>query len=257
MEYSDEWVKEIFRTLRANYVDESDDSGKKIFVSYKFHDDNVMHLPSSNREKTIARDYVNEIENLLDKSYHNHIYKGEEDGESLKGLDDEVIWEKLKDRIYDSSITIVLISPGMREAGIPERDQWIPWEISYSLKEVNRRNKKGKPVTSHTNAMIGVVLPDREGSYEYFIAPHTCCDSRCEIYSMNTIFAIIRDNMFNLKDSSKSWACSKGLTIWSGSDTSYLKPVRWDEFISNPDKYIEDAVRRQDNVDDYKLRKEV
>jgi len=109
--------------------------GKKIFVSYKFADAQVENL--SIYENSTVRDYVTRFEEKLDSS--DNIYKGESDGEDLSNLSDETIWEKLKDRIYDSSVTVVFISPGMKENWKQERDQWIPWEISYScLKQISR-----------------------------------------------------------------------------------------------------------------------
>ena len=130
--------------------------GKKIFVSYKSFESKVLNL--DNQSNSIVRDYVDLFEGMLD--YEDDIYKGESDGEDLSELSDETIWEKLKTRIYDSSVTVVFISPGMRENWREERNQWIPWEISYSLKESTRKNKNGKSVASHTNAMIAVVLPE-------------------------------------------------------------------------------------------------
>lgn len=127
--------------------------GKKIFVSYKFADNQVENL--SIYENSTVRDYVTKFEEILDPS--DNIYKGESDGEDLSNLSEATIWEKLKDRIYDSSVTIVFISPGMKESWKTERNQWIPWEISYSLKEVSRKNKNGDAITSRCNAMLAVV----------------------------------------------------------------------------------------------------
>ena len=145
--------------------------GKKIFVSYKYADTQVENLTLE--KNSIVRDYVDEFEKKIDSS--DNIYKGESDGEDLSNLSDDTIWEKLKDRIYDSSVTIVFISPGMRETLKKDRDQWIPWEVSYSLKETSRKNKNGDSVTSHSNAMIAVVLPDEDGSYSYYLESKKCC----------------------------------------------------------------------------------
>lgn len=96
--------------------------GHKIFISYKYADEDVYNLDWW--QNSTARDYVTELQNRLDSS--NHINKGEKDDEDLSNLDDNTIWEKLKDRIYDSTLTIVLISPNMKEGGRRDRDQWIP-----------------------------------------------------------------------------------------------------------------------------------
>lgn len=94
------------------------------------------------------------------KNKTEHIYKGESDGEDLSQLSDDTIWEKLKNRIYDSTLTIVMLSKGMREKYKAEKHQWIPQEISYSLKEISRIDSSGNSVTSKTNALIAVIIPD-------------------------------------------------------------------------------------------------
>ena len=92
--------------------------GKKIFVSYKYADDFVENLEEE--VNSTVRDYVDLFEQKLDEE--DDIYKGESDGEDLSKLSEDIIWEKLKDRIYDSSVTIVFISPGMREIGIEDKE---------------------------------------------------------------------------------------------------------------------------------------
>lgn len=54
------------------------------------------------------------------------IYKGEESDEDISNWSDDEIWEHLKGKIFDSTITIVLISPNMREAKKWQKSQWIP-----------------------------------------------------------------------------------------------------------------------------------
>lgn len=224
--------------------------GRKIFVSYKYADDKVENLKLS--QNSTVRDYVTEFEKLIDST--DHIYKGESDGEDLSLLSEEVIWEKLKNRIYDSSITIIFISPGMKEDK-KDKEQWIPWEISYSLKETSRKNKNGDPIKSKTNAMIAVVLPDKNGLYSYYLESKQCCDNGCVIHHTGKLFQIIRDNKFNLKEADKK-ICNTGSTIWYG-DYSYISAIKWKEFKTNCDKYIDNAYERQKNLDKYEITKTI
>ncbi|EOU1777019.1 TIR domain-containing protein [Clostridium perfringens] len=227
--------------------------GNKIFVSYKYADDNVKNITGDFWTSCTVRDYVDEVEKVLKDT--NHIYKGESDGEDLSKLSDGTIWDKLKKRIRDSSITIVMISPNMKEVGKEDKWQWIPREISYSLKEVSRINSKGEPITSKTNAMIAVVLPDRYGSYSYYIEDKKCCSSNCRSLSTYKLFDILKDNMFNLKDA-ETKECETNSKIWYG-ESSYIESVKWDDFKDDMQKYIDKAYNRQDNIEDYEIRKEV
>ena len=119
-----------------------------VFVSYKYADTAVRQIVGHNPTK--VRHYVDEIENLL--AADDHVYFGEHDGEDLSDWTDEQIWGELKDRIYPTTCTIVLISPNMKEPNRYDKSQWIPWEISYSLRETSRGDR-----TSRRNAILAVV----------------------------------------------------------------------------------------------------
>ena len=120
--------------------------GHKVFISYKYADTNVKNISGNYYPSDTVRNYVDKLEDYISDT-SDHIYKGEEDGEDLSHLSDETIWEKLKNRIYDSTLTIVIISAGMKEQKV-DKEQWIPWEISYSLKEISRTDKNGNAITS-------------------------------------------------------------------------------------------------------------
>ena len=220
--------------------------GKKIFISYKYSDELVQALPRVNFwEKTTARDYVDEIQDKLDES--DHINKGERDDEDMSDLADTTIASKIGDKIFDSTVTIVLISKGMKENGVPEKEQWIPWEVSYSLREQSRQGQRSK-----TNAMLAVVLPDENDSYEYFITENPQCNSRT--LHTDFLFQILRENMFNIKNP-KTRKCN-GHTIYEGY-SSYIYSVKWKDFIDNIDKYVEIALEIWRNRNEYEIVKKI
>ena len=218
--------------------------GHKVFVSYKYWDFDVKDIyPPS---YCTARDYVDVLENRLGK---NNVYKGEQDGEDLSNHSEATIWEKLKTRIFDSSVTIVLISKGMREEGKYDRSQWIPWEIRYSLCEYCKNE-----TTSHTNGLLYVVLPDSNGEYDYFIEHKTCCDKGCDSMNTDMLFSIMKGNLFNKKENHHH-SCAYSDDLYSKLD-SYAIVVKWDDFVASDFSmqfFIESAYQRSQNKSDFTL----
>lgn len=213
--------------------------GKKIFVSYKHGDSHVYGI---NRT---ARDYVDYlVKNLLE----DEIYKGEGD-EDLSEFKDETIQTHLKDKIHDSSITLVLVSPGMKEHGTREKDQWIPWEVSYSLKEITRGGK-----ISHTNGIIAVALPNLNNSYGYYIEDDTCPRCHCRTLKTDFLFGILSKNIFNIKKPTYN-GCPHH-KVFTG-ESSYILSVKWKDFIEDIDTYIDRATGIRDNRKAYDITKEI
>ena len=228
--------------------------GRKIFVSYKYADSDVEqinHYDGSFDQQDTARSYVDLLEDYLTEK-SDHLYKGESEGEDLSGMSESTIRDKLYERIYDSTLTIVMIFPGM-DNGSHQKNQWIPQEISYSLREQSRTNSKGQDIKSSTNAMLAIVLPDRYGNYNYYVYQCSRCSKNCRVHKTGWLFPIMKDNMFNIKKPDSESCDTKGTTIYHG-DPSYIVVVRWDDFYGDPEKYIKKAYEIRDRKEEYDIR---
>ena len=102
----------------------------KTFISYKYSE---------------ARNLRDEIIVALGDSAS--YYKGEtSESPDLTDTSTENIKENLKDMMYDTSVTIVILSPNMTESN------WIDWELEYCLKDKTRKGR-----TSHNNGIVAVI----------------------------------------------------------------------------------------------------
>lgn len=221
---------------------------RKIFVSYKYADTNVLSLTDNSWETTKSRDYVTALQDILDEN--DEIYKGENDDEDLSDFADSTIETKLKRKIFDSSITLVIVSSNMKNFLESEKDQWIPWEISYSL-----RNKTIGDRVSRPNGILMVILPDRNGQYNYYIQDNTCNYCKCRTLHTNFLFPILRKNTFNHKNKVESDCDQHSSSPVYIGDHSYIESVKWKDFIKNPSTYLDNATRKRDIIGDFDISK--
>ena len=102
----------------------------KTFISYKYSESQKL------------RDRI--IEALGDDATY---YKGEtSESPDLSDTSTENIKKNLRDMMFDTSVTIIILSPNMKES------KWIDWEIEYCLKKITRKDR-----TSQRNGLVGVI----------------------------------------------------------------------------------------------------
>lgn len=201
---------------------------RKTFISYKYSE------------------AVDLRENILKKLGEDaKYYRGENsDSPDLSDYKTDAIKSKLKNMIWGTSVTIVIASPNMRES------KWMEWEISYSLKQISRDD-----TTSKTNGVVVVVMKDEKDSYDWLIEHHTGKDGCSYIsHKTNKLFNIITENRFNRK--SPEYICAKCKTI-DELKGSYISIIKEDAFLNNPQKYIENAYDKSQNLNDFNIKKEV
>lgn len=215
--------------------------GRNVFISYKYGDYNVHQFENSDH-MTSSRDYVDVIANKIE-DLGQYYYRGEEDGDDLTDWPREAIRERLSDMIFHTSITICLISPGMIDHK-REKYQWIPWEISYSLK-----NKKRSDGNSNTNAILAIVLPNEEDSYDYAI--HRYSKNGLTVHR-ESFFNMMLCNMFNRIGFDVFF--DDGDPIYYPSN-SYIALTTWDRFRSCPKKYLDLSVRNRGEWDQFNIVK--
>lgn len=199
---------------------------KKTFISYKYDE---------------AQELRNEILEKLgeDAKY----YQGEtSDSPDLSDASTERIKEYLKDMIFSTSVTIVILSPRMSES------KWIDWEIEYALHEYKRGD-----VTSRSNGIVGVIMKVN-GSYDWLKICGTNIHGTPTLKYRNAyLYPIIYGNRYNSSPELKH--CSECDT-YDFMNGSYITLVDEDNFLNDPNYYIDNAFDKSKQLSNYKLKKE-
>ena len=198
----------------------------KTFISYKYS------------EAQSLRDDI--IDSLgTDATY----YKGEtSESPDLNDTTTENIKKNLADMMYDTSVTIVIISPNIIDSN------WIDWEIEYSLKNITRKNRQ-----SHVNGIVGVIMK-YNGGYSWFKNTVNNSDG-CSVtqYESTKVYDIINNNRFNQNPIKYSCDICKTVNALTGSYISYVEEK---DFLSDPNKYIENAYdKSEDDASGYDIIK--
>lgn len=199
---------------------------RKTFISYKYS------------EAQKLRDDI--IKKLGEDANY---YQGETaDSPDLTDTSTENIKKNLKDMMYNTSVTIVIISPNIKSS------KWIDWEIEYCLKEISRKDR-----TSYTNGIVAVIQKVN-GGYSWFKTSNQQLDGcATSSYSSALVYNIINKNRFNQEP--KVYSCDKCKCV-AEATASYISYVDEDTFLSDPNKHIENAFNKSENANNYDLTKQ-
>lgn len=196
----------------------------RTFISYKYSE---------------AQDLRDRIIKALGKDAD--YYMGEtSESPDLTDTSTENIKKNLTDMMFGTSVTIVILSPHMKES------KWIDWEIEYCLREYTRKDR-----TSHTNGVVGVIMKVN-GSYDWLKYKVKKPDG-CTVmaYHSDKLYSIINNNRYNQDPPVYSCDECKCVDYLSGS---YIAFVEEDKFIENPQKYINNAYDKSENdANGYKI----
>lgn len=199
---------------------------RKTFISYKYSE---------------ARGLRDRILDALgsDATY----YQGETaDSPDLTDESTESIKNKLKDMMYGTSVTIVVVSPNFKNS------KWIDWEIEYCLKEISRKDR-----TSKTNGVVGVIQKI-QGKYDWMVTELKKSDG-CSVrqYGEAKLYSIINNNRYNRKN--RRYVCDR-CESHDQLEGSYISLIDEWEFLEDPDKFIENAYEKSENYQDFDLTKQ-
>ena len=199
----------------------------KIFISFRFSD---------------GKEIKDELVDLFDES--TEVINRSEDVDRSQ-MSEDTIQEYLYEKLKDTSVTIVLLTPeavSYRKNWIGNYDDWLYDELRYSLED--RKNNR-------TNGVVAVYTDDAKDMI-LESSSHYCshCQETKSCRTLKFFDNLARKNMLNIKQSYKKNLCND---LYDDSHDSYISLVSLEEFKQDHTKYIDNAKDKRDRLHEFNI----
>lgn len=203
---------------------------RRVFISFRFGD---------------GLKYKNNLCELIDQS--EDVIDCSED-EDRSNMSEETIKKYLYNKLQRTSVTIVLLTPEAIEYNKDFRtgkyDDWMYDELRFSLED---------RAYNTTNGVIAVYTEEAKNTL-ISASIHNCdvCKKEDTVSILKNFNNLVRENMLNIKDSFKKNHCNG---IYDSLEDSYISLISYDDFISDINKYIDNAISKKERRDEFILVK--
>ncbi|MDD4157284.1 MAG: TIR domain-containing protein [Candidatus Cloacimonetes bacterium] len=201
---------------------------RKVFVSFRYKDG-----------AKIKEDLIENLEALdiiIDKS----------EDEDRSHLSEESIKEYLFEKLRDSSITIVILTPKAlqyyrKDDG--DIDDWLYDELRYSL--YDRTNNR-------INGVIALYTQESKPML-FDIVKHSCnkCNEVQQVFLIKPFDNLVYDNVLNIKTKYKHNKCEG---LFDADFDSYISLIALEDFYNNPLEYLKIATEKREKSDEYQIK---
>jgi hypothetical protein len=182
---------------------------RKCFISFKTED--IAY------KEAIQRLNINMIDKSLD--------------EAIDSDNEDYIMQKIRSEyLSDSTVTIHLIGARSAENLGEAEQKFIKRELQASLYDGENNPRSG---------ILGVVLPSM--SARIYLGNVTCGNCHNVISSLNL------GNETSIKEFYSNYHIPNGMCHWD-EDARYCVLVKWEDFIKNPEQYIESAFAKRAHI---------
>lgn len=201
----------------------------KVFISFRFSD---------------GKEIKDELVDLFDES--TEVINRSEDVDRSQ-MSEDTIQEYLYEKLKDTSVTIVLLTPeavSYRKNWIGNYDDWLYDELRCSLED--RKNNR-------TNGVVAVYTDDAKDMI-LESSSHYCshCQETKSCRTLKFFDNLARENMLNIKQSYKKNLCND---LYDDSHDSYISLVSLEEFKQDHTKYIDNAKDKRDRLHEFNIYK--
>ena len=194
---------------------------RKVFVSFRYHD---------------GHKYKEKLDRIFDES--TKIINCSEDVNRSQ-LSEESIKRYLYNKLSNTSVTVIIITPEavnyQKNIWTGAYDDWIYDEVKYSLDD---------RVGNRTNGLVAVYTEDAKPLLMN-VGSNGC-------KTIKRFENLVYENMMNVKSEYKT---NKEYGVFDSRWDSYCSLVSWSDFISDYERYIDEAARKRDIISHYKITK--